>query len=243
MTAIFKREFASHFHNVRGYATLSVLIFLSGILVVYYGFIYESPSIIYVLSDLMPVYALVFPILTFKTLSEERAKGRERLLYSLPLSSFEVVAGKYLAVLAINAIPMALLAFVPFIYNYLGEVNLGASYLSLLAFFAFVASLSAVGIFFSAVIDKSAFILSAGYGYAVFMYLLQVVSLFVKKQHMLFGILPRLLSFVGIFNRFEPYVYGVFDISSLIYYLSISVFFVYLSVRSFEKRRLGGERI
>ena len=238
MTAVFKREFRSLFSCMRGYAVLSLLLLSAGSLIVYYGFLLDTPLLPYVLSDLMPISALTCPILCFKLFSN----NGDRLLRSLPISPVGAVMGKYLSVMAVYAIQAALLALAPFIYNYFGKVNFAAAYLSLLAYFLFVASVGAICAFFSVIVSKPAYILFAGYGYLVFMYILQVVTMFVEKQELLFGVLAKFFSFVGIFNRFDAFAYGSFDIGAVVYYLSISFIFVFLTVRSFEKR-LGGEAI
>ena len=118
MSAVFKREFSSYFHTVRGYIFLSVFILFAGILVIYYGFLLGMPSLCYVTSDMLMVSALLCPIVTYKTVYADRKNGTDKLLYSLPLSSFEIAFGKYLSVLALYAIPTLLLAVVPLVYNY-----------------------------------------------------------------------------------------------------------------------------
>ena len=238
MTAVFKREFRSLFNCMRGYAVLSLLLLSAGSLIVYYGFLLESATLSYVLSDLMPISALLCPVLCYKLFSQ----SGDRLLRALPISSASAVMGKYLAVISVYAIQVAVLALAPFIYNYFSKVNFAASYLSLLAYFLFRASITAVCLFFSIIMSKPAFILGAGYGYLIVMYLLQVVTYFVEKQNILHGILAKILSFIGIFNRFEPFVFNTFSIGSVVYYLSLTFIFVFLTVFSFEKR-FGGEAI
>ena len=51
------------------------------------------------------------------------------------------------------------------------------------------------------------------------------------------GLLPRIMSALSLFDRFTVIVNGVFDMTAIVYYLSIIVFFLFLSVQSLEKRR------
>ncbi len=51
------------------------------------------------------------------------------------------------------------------------------------------------------------------------------------------GLFPKLLSYLAVFDRLSSFIYGIFDLSSVVYFLSVSVFFVFLSVQSIEKRR------
>ena len=242
MNAIIKREFRSYFHDMRGFIFLSVFFLAEGFLVLYYGFLLEMPAISYVLSDLTTVASLLFPLLCHGVISADRRNRTDKVLYSLPLSSFEVVVGKYIALLSIFAIPLVFMAFCPLIYNYFGAVNFGAAYASLLSFFLFGAAVIAIDVFFSSFFEKNALSLIASYAFVVFMYLWQILSLWIEKQEFLDGVLGKVMSFVGIFNRFELFIYNIFDVGAIIYYLSVAAFFVFLTVRSVEKRRLGGDK-
>lgn len=51
------------------------------------------------------------------------------------------------------------------------------------------------------------------------------------------GLFSELLQTLSVFDRFNNFVYGIFDVTALIYYLSIIVFFLFLSIQSVEKRR------
>lgn len=238
MISVFKREFRAMFCAVRGYAASAILVLVSGFLVVYYGFLAEMPSIAYILSDLMLVSALACTVLCLGIFGKNDA-----LLRTLPVSSFDIALGKYLALLSVYAIQVAFLAFVPFIYNYFGKVDFADSYLSLLAYFLFLASVVSVDLFLFARIKKRTLAIIASVGYIVFMYLLQVLNLFLSRGDILGGALSKIVFFVGAFSRFEPFIYGEFDISTLVYYLSITVFFLFLTVRILEKKRGEGREI
>lgn len=54
---------------------------------------------------------------------------------------------------------------------------------------------------------------------------------------MLEGLLPEVMRTLSLFDRFETIVNGVFDITAIVYFLSVAVFFLFLSVQSLEKRR------
>ncbi len=51
------------------------------------------------------------------------------------------------------------------------------------------------------------------------------------------GLFPKLLGYLAVFDRLSSFIYGIFDLSAVVYFLSVSVFFVFLSVQSMEKRR------
>ena len=51
--------------------------------------------------------------------------------------------------------------------------------------------------------------------------------------------LRYVLDFISVFSRFQGFVNGYFDIASLVYYLSISAIFIYLTIRIYDRRRYG----
>ena len=51
------------------------------------------------------------------------------------------------------------------------------------------------------------------------------------------GLLPRIMEKLSLFERFYAFVNGVFDMTAIVYFLSVIVFFLFLSVQSLEKRR------
>ena len=90
-----------------------------------------------------------------------------------------------------------------------------------------------MNLLFFSVIKKPAFSVAASIGFVAFMYVLQIIDLLVSKV----AVLGEMISFIGIFNRFESLIYGKLEISSVIYYLSIILFCLFLSVRRFENKR------
>lgn len=62
------------------------------------------------------------------------------------------------------------------------------------------------------------------------------IFFFLKKDSFA-GLFPKLISYLAVFDRFDVFVNGIFDLTAVAYYLSIIVFFVFLTVQSLEKRR------
>src|SRR5699024_879932 len=101
----------------------------------------------YVLSLGSLVFVVIVPILTMRVLAEERRQKTDQLLYSLPVSTTEVILGKYAALVALYLVPLAIISVYPLIFAQFGEVYLPTSYGSIFAFFLLGAALLAVGLF------------------------------------------------------------------------------------------------
>ena len=57
------------------------------------------------------------------------------------------------------------------------------------------------------------------------------------KRSALEGLLPKLFSQISLFNRFYTFVNGVFDLTAVVFYVTVIVFFLFLTVQTLEKRR------
>ena len=106
---------------------------------------------------------------------KERRQKTDQLLYSLPITTVQIIAGKYLALLVLYLIPLAIIAVYPLIFAQFGDVYLLTSYGSILAFFLLGAALIAVGVFLSSLTDNQG--LAAGLGIAVILLNYYSVSL------------------------------------------------------------------
>jgi len=129
----------------------------------------------YVLSFASLVFVVIVPVLTMRVLAEERRQKTDQLLYSLPITTVQIIAGKYLALLVLYLIPLAIIAVYPLIFAQFGDVYLLTSYGSILAFFLLGAALIAVGVFLSSLTDNQG--LAAGLGIAVILLNYYSVSL------------------------------------------------------------------
>jgi ABC-2 type transport system permease protein len=122
----------------------------------------------YVLSFGCLIFVVIVPILTMRILAEERKQKTDQLLYSLPLTTSQVIIGKYLALLIVYMIPLCIICFYPLIFAQFGDVYLLTAYGSLFAFFLLGAALIAVGVFISSLTDNQGF--AAGIGIAVILF-------------------------------------------------------------------------
>ena len=165
MAAVFKHELRMYFRSLTAYVFGAFLLVIVGIGAMLYNLQAAVSNFEFVLSFSSIIYAVIVPILTMRVIAEERRQKTDQLLYSLPISTFQVIAGKYLALLAVFAIPLCIISCYPLIFAQFGDVYLPTSYGSLLAFFLMGAALIAVGVFISSLTDNQGF--AAGIGVAV----------------------------------------------------------------------------
>lgn len=285
MTAVLKHELRSYFHTLTAYVFGAFLLAAVGIGSMLYNIQAAVSNFEFVLSFGSLVFVVIVPILTMQVIAEERRQKTDQLLYSLPITTAEVVVGKYLALLTVYLIPLCIVAIYPLIFARFGEVYLLTSYGSILAFFILGAALIALGVFISSLTDNQGF--AAGIGIAVILLNYYSVSLseyvsstalgsaaalcviilvlgavirhLTKNENLAYGVcfvliaavaavcfvdstkfeglLPAIMTKLSLFDRFNGFVNGVFDMTAIVYYASVIVFFLFLSIQSLEKRR------
>lgn len=168
MTAVLEHELRNYFHTLTAYVFGAFLLAFIGLGATLYNLQAAVSNFEFVLSFGSLVFVVIVPILTMRVIAEEKKQRTDQLLYSLPITTTEVVLGKYLALLVVYLIPLAVVSVYPLIFARYGDVYLLTSYGSIFAFFVLGAALIALGVFISSLTDNQGF--AAGIGIAVILF-------------------------------------------------------------------------
>ncbi len=285
MIAVLKHELSSYYHSLTAYIFSAFLLVFVGLGAMLYNIQSAMANFEYVLSFVCIGFVLIVPILTMKVLAEERKQKTDQLLFSLPLTTSQIVVGKFLALLVVYLVPLVIIAFYPLIFSKYGDVYLPTSYGSLFAFFMLGAALIAIGVFISSLTENiglaagitvpvillnyysvtlseyvSSTAVSSMISMLVLVFILSlivkyltadsriaiglglvlafvIIGVFVGDSSILEGVLPNIMTKLSLFDRFSKFVNGVFDLTGIVYYVTVIIFFLFLSVQSLEKRR------
>lgn len=175
MLAIFKHELRALFHSFTAYVFGAFLLVVVGLGALAYNLQAAVSNFEYVLSFAGIIFVVIVPLLTMRTIAEERRQKTDQLLYALPVSMTAVVLGKYAALLVVFLVPLAVISVYPLIFSFFGEVYLPVSFGSIFAYFVMGAALIAVGIFLSSLTENQG--MAAGLGVAVILFNYYSVSL------------------------------------------------------------------
>lgn len=134
MIAVLKHELRLYFHSLTAYVFGAFLLAFVGIGAMLYNIQAAVSNFEFVLSFGSLVFVVIVPILTMRVIAEERKQKTDQLLYALPITTTQVILGKYLALLVVYLIPLALISLYPLLFAQFGEVYLPTSYGSILAF-------------------------------------------------------------------------------------------------------------
>ena len=108
MFAIFKREFKAYFQSVIGWLFVAALLAVYGLYFYVYNLMQGYPYIQYSLSAITFILLIAVPILTMRSFAEDRKNKTDQLTLTAPVSIGKVVFGKYLAMVAVFTIDIAI---------------------------------------------------------------------------------------------------------------------------------------
>ena len=235
MFAIYKREMRAYFTGVIGYAYLVIFLAVGAA-------VFAATTLFSMTADAMTFFtimllfsAVTLPLLTMKSFSEERKTKTEQLLLTAPVSILSMVAGKFLAAYtmfagAVIVNSLYYLLLYPFAVVKTAQL-LGNVLALLLVGMTFVA----IGLFVSSLTENQ---LAAAVGTIAVLLLFLGIGLINALLPSSYW-LRYVFDCLSLFSRFTTFVNGIFDLSGLIYYLSVTVVFLYLTVRVFDRRRQG----
>jgi ABC-2 type transport system permease protein len=191
-------------------------------------------------ADVRPLFQwmpllLIFLIaaLTMRQWSEEQQTGTLELLLSMPIPPWQLVLGKFLAVLALVAVALALTLCLPITVALLGRLDPGPVIGGYLASLLLAGAYAAIGLFISSRTDNQlvALILTGLVGGVFYLIGASALTSLVGSGA------GELLRALGTGSRFESIERGVIDLRDMAYYLSLTLFFLLLNIFSLDSRR------
>ncbi len=234
MIAIFKKDLASLFHGFIGWLYLAVMWALMSLYIGSNCLIGLSPDISGVLSVSSVLMLIMLPILCMRSFAEERKSRTDQLILTAPVSVGKVVAGKYLALAALHTIVTAGLGLYPLLLSRFGTVPYAQSYTGLLGMWLFGLAETAVCIFLSSLTESV--IIAAVLSFAV-LFLSMVMPNLEQMISSDGNVLTTVMSALDIPSRFDTFLNGTIDLTSIVYLLSVIFLFLFLTTQVIQKRR------
>lgn len=234
MLAIFKREFKSYFQNVIGWLFVAALLAVYGLYFYVYNLKNGYPYISYDLKGIGFIMMIAVPILTMRSLSDEKKTKTDQLMLTSPVSVGRIVAGKYLAMAAVYTIDIALFALSPLVLSIYGKVALSEAYVALFGYWLYGLSCIAVGLFISSISESV--IISAILTFAALFlsYMMQSITGLISSSG---NLLTKVLNCFDLYTPFENFVSGCFSVTSAAYYVTVILLLCFLTTQSIQKRR------
>ena len=234
MLAIFKREFKSLFQSVIGWLFLAVTLGVFGLYFYVYNLAYGYPTLANTLSAITFILLITVPILTMRVLAEERKNKTDQLILTSPVSLGKVVIGKYLAMGAVFTITVAVICVTPIVLNAFGTVPFGECYAAVLGYWLFGMTCIAIGTFLSALTESQVIAAVLTFGALFLGYMMSGITGIISSTG---NLLTKILGCYDLTSPLDDFLSGFLDVQSVIYYVSLIVLFLFLTVQAIQKRR------
>jgi ABC-2 type transport system permease protein len=236
---IFRRELAGYFTTPIAYVFIVIFVFLSGIFTFYLGdFFGRGQADLQSFFQFHPwLYLFLIPALAMRLWAEERRGGTIELLFTLPITIWEAVLGKFLAAWTFTGIALALTFPIWITVNYLGDPDNGVILASYVGSLLMAGAYLAIGACVSAVTRNQviAFIVTAVvsllFVLSGFPMVLEFVSLWAPE------FLVESVSSFSFLTHFDAISKGVIDVRDLIYFASLIAFWLFANAVLIETRK------
>jgi ABC-2 type transport system permease protein len=238
MGAIYRREMGAFFTSGLAYVFLAVYFLISGFFFYAGSIAYGTTSMSSLFSSMFLVIMILIPILTMRLLSEEKKQKTDQGLLTAPIGLWSIVLGKYFAAVTMFIIAESVVFIYALILSIFGTVAWATLIANYFALMILGASFIAVGLFISSLTENQ--MISAVASFLVLMILYffdNIVSLIPDNDHAYIEKLKEWLTELSFYTRYTEFNMGLFNLSSVIFYISAVFIFNFFTVRILEKRR------
>jgi ABC-2 type transport system permease protein len=230
MFAVMKKDLKGYFNSPIAYIVITIFIVFVGFFF-FKDFFFYNQAEMRSLFQLMPLMlSFVIPATTMRLFSEERHSGSFEILMTLPVSSKDIVIGKFAAatIFAVVMISPTLLYaitiiflgspdFGPIIGGYIGVVLLSAAYTS-------------IGLLASSFTRNQIVAFISAWAACFFLWLIDKLSLFIPAK-------LGFLTYIGSDYHFQNIAKGIIDSRDIIYFISVCVLSLMFTIKAIEERR------
>ncbi len=249
-SAIYGKELRYFFQSITAYVVISIFLVISGYFFFsmfrYYnllslqsiqsGFASGGLNLIDgvmrpLLGNISIIILLLLPLLTMRLMAEEKKQGTFELLSTYPVSDIETVWGKFLATMTVYALMIGCTLLYPAMLFYYAEPEIVPIVTGYLGLLLMGAAFIAMGTFFSSLTDNQIIAGVATFGASLFFLVIGWAAPFVGPRF------AAVLAQISILYHFESFSKGVIETSDLTYYIFLTTFFLFLTVRSLESTR------
>ncbi len=240
MFAIFKKEISTFFSSPIGYLAIALFLVVTGLFLWVFDGEFNIPNTGF--ADLSPffliapwMFTFLIPAITMRSFSEEKKAGTLELLLTKPITTLQLTLGKYF-----GAYTLILLAIVPtlmyvvaiyYLGNPVGNLDIGVTVGSYAGLILLASTYTAVGIYISSCTSNQivAFIISVAICFTLY-FGLEGIATYSSLENV-----STVLSSLSIKSHYESISRGVIDTRDLVYFISVTAFFIILTVWKLQK--------
>ena len=234
MTAIFKREFKSLFQNVIGWLFVGIILAIYGLYFFANNISSGSPSISNTLSGIVFIFMFAVPILSMRSLTEDRKNKTDQLIFTSPVSVFKIVFGKYLSLAATFSITMVVVSLSPLFLRLFGTVSLAENYTAIFGFWIFGLTSIAVCFLISAFTESQIIAAVVSFFVLLLGFMMPGITSLISSDG---NLVTKVMGCYDLVTPLDEFLNGSFSFVSLIYYISLIALCIFLTCQVILKRR------
>lgn len=234
MGAVFKREFKTYFTSPLGYLFFAFMWAFSAYFFVVVMANSQYVDITYVFGNMFTIVTFLIPLLTMRLMSEDKKLKTDQLLLTSPIGIGGMVIGKYLAAITVFLISMLPNVLYIIIMSTYTVTNWNIFLGNFLGLFLVGIAMIAIGLLISSLTESQIVSAIGTYAILLFVMLFDDVIQLIPADLAFFSTVLGSMSFM---SRYSDFVSGILNISHLLFFLSVSVAFLFLTIRVLEKKR------
>ncbi len=248
--ALFRRELSYYFQSAVAYAVIAVFVLLGGYffynLLGYFNIAsiqamqnpVQARSLSLTESLLQPLFGnmsavllLLLPLLTMRLFTEERRSGSAEMLFTYPVSDWNVILGKFFAAVAVYAVMLVMTVPFTSLLYYFSTPETGAVVSGYLGLFLMGVAFLAMGVFFSSLGDSQLVAGAATFGCGLLFLIIGWITPFVSPR------VAAVLDELSIMRHMDGFARGIIDTNDLVFYLNLTLFFLFMCARVLDSAR------
>jgi ABC-2 type transport system permease protein len=230
--AVLRKELYTYFTSPMAYVVICFFLSINSLLFTLYVGSGRAEARMEDLFHTMSFLTLMMaPVITMGLIAQERNSGTIETLLTKPVRDVEVVAGKYLAALVVFLIMVALTLVYPLIMEKYGDPDWGEILSGYVGLLLCGAAFIAIGLFTSSLTSSQIAAALLALLILLFFWLIGWMSYSVSTQ------LGDVLKHLSVYENLQDFERGIMDTKPALFFLSLVLFFLFLTVRSLETRR------
>lgn len=232
MKAVLKREIRSYFTSPIGYVCIAVLLALFG----YWYYIVmlagSSSNIPYVYSYMLSYCMMIIPILTMKTISDDQKNKTDQALLTAPVSVLSIVMGKFLAAFFVFFVAITGTLLPSVAITFFGAPNWAEILGNYVGTLLYGGAMIAIGVFISSLTVSQIIAAIGTFAVSILLVIIGQISSSVSGTW-----IAEVVTWISFESRYDPFTQGQFNLSSVVYFISVMAVFVFFTTRKIESRR------
>lgn len=238
---IAKREFGSYFNSPIAYVAITVFLLLTG-LQFFSGFFAISAfgateyfeaneATLRPLFEGIPlIFAFFLPAVTMRLVSEEKKTGTIELLFTMPVTEWHVILGKFLAAVLLMAVALLLTLSYPLTVGALGDPDMGPIIGGYFGLFLIGSAYLGIGLMASTWTKNQIVAFIAGAGLCFLLYFIDTLAGFISDA------LRPVFSAISFRTHFENIAKGVLDTRDVFFFVALTVLTLMMSRFALQQR-------